>query len=108
MTSEADRIRERYARRAAKAHLYSGRSPYVRESRSEWEDAVRGWARDTYRGNFADARVMDVGCGHGENLQFMIELGCRPASLFGCELIDDRAAGARSNLPPECRIIGGD
>jgi SAM-dependent methyltransferase len=51
--------------------------------------------------------VLDVGCGAGSNLAWLVELGADPARLTGNDLIEDRIAEARRRFSG-IRFIAGD
>jgi SAM-dependent methyltransferase len=108
MTTEAEQMSTRYAKRAGKAHLYSAEDPFYRASRREWEDALRSWARAEYPDGLKDVRLLEVGCGHGKNLQFFLDQGCAPENVVGCDLLEARVEHTRRSLPGECRILAGD
>lgn len=55
-----------------------------------------------------DISVLEIGCGSGANLLEMVRLGFDPARLVGNELIPERAAAARRNLPAATRLLAGD
>lgn len=46
-----------------------------------------------------ERRVLDVGCGTGSELAWMLELGASPARLAGVDLLPDRVAAARQAYP---------
>jgi SAM-dependent methyltransferase len=71
----------------------------------EW--ALRRWTGECGL-NPRDARVLEIGCGSGGNLAALIRLGFTPANLSGVELIEERAAEARRQLPADVQLIGGD
>jgi SAM-dependent methyltransferase len=56
----------------------------------------------------ADKRVIEVGCGTGDNLLQLIQLGFEPANLAGNELLEERVAAARGRLPADVAIHPGD
>jgi ubiquinone/menaquinone biosynthesis C-methylase UbiE len=44
-------------------------------------------------------RVLEVGCGAGSELAWMLELGATPSNLVGVDLLLDRVAAARRTYP---------
>jgi ubiquinone/menaquinone biosynthesis C-methylase UbiE len=44
-------------------------------------------------------RILDVGCGTGERLAALADMGARPENLFGVDLIRDRISEARQKHP---------
>ncbi|AUX41403.1 uncharacterized protein SOCE26_028150 [Sorangium cellulosum] len=51
--------------------------------------------------------VLDVGCGSGSNLAWLVELGADPARLTGVDLVADRIELARSRFA-NIRFVAGD
>jgi SAM-dependent methyltransferase len=106
--SEADAVRARYARRAPLDWRYHRLNPAALLAAQERERAVarlfvaRGW-RD-----LRERRLLEVGCGSGDNLLEMLRLGFAPEHLAGIELLDARHAAARSRLPGAIALTHGD
>lgn len=46
-----------------------------------------------------DKRILDVGCGHGQALQFLSELGASPRNVYGVDILPARLAKARERVP---------
>ena len=46
-----------------------------------------------------DRRVLDVGCGAGSELAWLLELGASPSRLVGVDLLPDRISAARYAYP---------
>src|SRR5207245_11680153 len=46
-----------------------------------------------------DRRILDVGCGTGEQLGLFMDWGARAGNLFGVDLIPDRIRTAKLNFP---------
>lgn len=63
---------------------------------------AHGWA------TLAEKTFLEVGCGGGGNLHDLLRLGASPQQLTGLELLPERAAAARTLLPPAVRIAEGD
>jgi len=99
--TEAESVRARYARRAERP------DPALRMFLEERERALRRWIGECEL-NPRDARVLEIGCGGGGNLAALIQLGFSPANLTGVELIDERMAEARRQLPSDVQLIGAD
>lgn len=53
-------------------------------------------------------RLLEVGCGHGSNLQQFLRWGFAPENLVGNELLPDRCEHTRRFLPESVRILPGD
>ena len=48
---------------------------------------------------FGDRRVLEVGCGTGSELAWLLDLGASPSRLAGVDLLPDRVAAARAAFP---------
>lgn len=109
-SQEAERVRQRYARRDASADAarYSLLAP---AALAEQQERVRAIARGLRRLGWADPsalRITEVGCGSGGNLLDWVRLGATPAQLTGLELLPQRLAAAQASLPPEVQLQLGD
>jgi SAM-dependent methyltransferase len=58
--------------------------------------------------DLARVRLLEVGCGTGNNLLEFLQFGFRPEHLQGIELLPAPAERARRNLPSSVRITLGD
>jgi len=58
--------------------------------------------------DLAKVRLLEVGCGTGNNLLEFLQFGFRPEHLQGVELLPAPAERARRNLPASVRITLGD
>lgn len=105
---EAESIAERYARRAKQDWRYDRLNPAAMRASQDVERALAGLLRLHARFDRAEARVVELGCGHGDWLLGLLRLGFRPQHLRGVELLPDRAAAARARLPADLRIDTGD
>jgi SAM-dependent methyltransferase len=56
----------------------------------------------------ASLHVTELGCGAGGNLLGFLRLGCSAERLIGVELLPERLAVARQQLPAALRLLGGD
>lgn len=103
-----EQIRDAYARRAPGDLRYHPLNPAQLHALQERERVLahllcaHGWT-DT-----ASLRVAELGCGAGGNLLGLIRLGCSARLLTGVELLPERLALARQQLPAELRLLGGD
>jgi SAM-dependent methyltransferase len=106
--AEAVRMADRYARRAGLASLYDPLRPEVWQARHERERVLAGLlARRAHR-PLAELALLEVGCGHGDNLLELLRLGFAPEHLVGNELLPERLAAARARLPAATRLLAGD
>jgi SAM-dependent methyltransferase len=106
---EAREIFRRYERRSLGVNVdrYSPLNDYVVWSRQERLRVLIRLLRDLGR-PLPDLRVLEVGCGSGGNLLELLCLGFDPAKLVGVELLPERVAQARRQLPPETVVVEGD
>jgi SAM-dependent methyltransferase len=105
---DVDAMAARYARRASLAGLYDPERPEVKQARKERLRVLAALLRQHARQPLAELRLLEVGCGHGDNLLDLIDLGFNPAHLLANELLPDRAAAARARLPAAVRHLEGD
>jgi SAM-dependent methyltransferase len=108
--TEIERISGRYRRRAAAglAARYEFTDPAVLLGAQELERALVRWIRTCAIRPVQDKRVLEIGCGVGNNLLELVRLGFNPAGLVGNELMPDRMATARFRLPSAVRLFQGD
>ena len=108
--SEPDRVRERYARRqtSGKDALWRFLEPSVLLAAQEKERALARWISSCHIQPITERRVLEVGCGTGDDLLEYIRLGFAPEHLAGCELLEDRAETARHRLPAATTVVCGD
>ena len=110
-TSETRAVEDRYARRdrnadAQRYSLYANAAALqaqqerLRAMAALWR--VHGWS------SLADRPLLEVGCGSGGNLLDLLRLGATPELLSGIELLPERAAAARTQLPGSVQLIAGD
>ncbi len=106
---ECDRIRERYARRQNLPHdRYSPLAHDVMMTQQEKHRAIVRLLKRVGLPPLGDKKVLEVGCGTGANLHYLLSLGFQPENLVGNDLLEDRCVQARRSLPAAVRIIPGD
>jgi SAM-dependent methyltransferase len=103
---EPDLVKARYSRRDAS--LWEGLEPAVLLPLQEKERALARWIRECDIAPLGARRLLDVGCGNGDDLLLLIRLGFDPSRLVGIELLEERAAAARHRLPEAVRVEQGD
>ncbi len=102
MPDEAQRMRQIYheynhdhavqARRAAA-------NPGNRQIAEERAQAIVGFLRTHGLSPLQQGRVLDIGCGRGDALASLIDLGAQPHNLWGIDLLPDRIEAARRAHP---------
>ncbi|MGO4257757.1 class I SAM-dependent methyltransferase [Marmoricola sp. RAF53] len=108
--SNADDVRAQYERRkdSVPDDRYALTNNEVFWAVQENDAVTRTMLLDAGFGSFGDLRVLEVGCGTGDNLLRFLRFGCLPENLVGNELLDDRVAAARKRLPEALKIHAGD
>lgn len=108
--SEVDDVKERYARRrtAAMIDRYSALHADVWQSMQERQRRLIRLLKSRAPKPLAELSVVEIGCGSGSNLLELLRLGFSPQNLVANELLPERAALARRNLPAACNLIEGD
>ncbi len=109
-SGEAQKVIHRYQQRAPAGQdpRYSVLEPDVYLARQERQRALIGYLRRHASAPLDELRVLEVGCGTGANLLELICLGFSPQYLAGNELLPQRVALARRNLPQACAVFEGD
>lgn len=107
LRSEADLVVERYSRRGA-TDLYSVLRSEVWHAMQERQRGILQLLAANAPRAVDTLRVLEIGCGSGNNLQELLRLGFDPANLVGNELLPDRARAARRSLPTATAVYGGD
>lgn len=100
-------VAARYAERVDDGR-YDPLKPDVLLARQERERALVALLRRHAPRPLRELDVLEVGCGHGDNLLELMRLGADPVRLVGNELLPDRCAAARRRLPAALRLIEGD
>lgn len=100
-------VAERYARRHD-GDRYSPLRPQVWQTLQERQRALLGMFACAGLHDVSELRLTEVGCGSGGNLLELLRLGFAPAHLTGIELLSDRHAAARAQLPNATRLLLGD
>ncbi|HMN77401.1 MAG TPA: class I SAM-dependent methyltransferase [Burkholderiaceae bacterium] len=104
---ETRAVAERYARRAV-GDRYNPLRPEIWQARQERQRALIALLRRHAPRPLAQLDVLEVGCGHGDNLLELLQLGFDPARLVANELLPQRLAEARRRLPGIVALHGGD
>lgn len=103
-------VRDRYARRnnATISSRYDPLNPAVYMGQQEKQRALIRWIKYAGLAPLNNKKLLEVGCGTGGNLLDFMKLGFSPGNLVGNELLDERCASARLNLPQAIQIMPGD
>lgn len=96
-SEEAQRIIKVYQQREQHAgDRYTLYNPaYLYLTQSIQREVIRELA--TNKVNITDARILDVGCGDGAFLNWLVHAGAKPENLHGVDLMDNRIARARTS-----------
>jgi len=105
MSNEVDAIRERYARRKL---VYDPLDAYRYLSYQEQRRALIEWVHWSGLAPVQNKRLLEIGCGSGDNLLLLLTLGFHPENLVGNELLEERVIRARRLLPAGIQILLGD
>ncbi|MDZ8184580.1 MAG: class I SAM-dependent methyltransferase [Nostoc sp. ChiSLP02] len=110
MSNEIEAIRQRYHRRQQipEASLYDPLHPSRYMLYQEKRHALIRWINWANLAPVGDKRLLEIGCGSGNNLSLFMSLGFQPENLVGNELIEDYALNARRLLPTSTEILVGD
>lgn len=110
MTKETDLVVERYARRAdlGQDGRYSILNPPVWQGIQERQRALIGLLSRHAAKPLGQLQVLEIGCGGGGNLLELLRMGFAAENLSGNDLLPERAAAARNNLPLACSVDEGD
>ena len=109
--AEPDEVRARYGRRLT-AGLASRYDPFRPENlclRQDRERAIVALLSKWLAGrSLSGLKILEIGCGDGGNLLDLIRMGARPWNLFANDLLEERLATARANLPTAVTALPGD
>jgi SAM-dependent methyltransferase len=100
-------VAQRYARRDGHDR-YSMLRPEVWLSVQERQRAMLQLFRRHGLTDLPSLRLLEVGCGAGDNLLELIRTGFAPARVQGAELLPARLQQARERLPAAVTLHGGD
>ena len=105
---EAAAVAERYARRQGADDRYCPLKPDVWLTLQERQRALIALFARIGWNDLADKRLIEVGCGTGNNLLELLRLGFAAEHLSGVELLPERCAQARRILPAALELHAGD
>ena len=100
--TEVDRLKKVYQQYARRGFGESKWSKHNRGNRAIVEERARETRILLQSSGFfplTDRRILDIGCGTGEQLGMFMEWGAKPENLFGVDLIPERIRTAQLNYP---------
>jgi ubiquinone/menaquinone biosynthesis C-methylase UbiE len=108
-TDELKRIKAVYSQRNELCPQdYNILYPHVYLNFQERERALIRWLNFAGFGNINQLKLLEIGCGFGDNLLEFIKLGFSPENLAGNDLIDERLEIAKKKLPESVKLFNGD
>ncbi|HEV7915245.1 MAG TPA: class I SAM-dependent methyltransferase [Albitalea sp.] len=107
-STEAQAVRERYARRMAQDPRYSLLNPAALLALQERQRAMLRLFREIGFIDLSTRTLLEVGSGTGSNLLEFLLIGFVPEHLRGIELLPERHALARQRLPQQVVLDPGD
>ncbi|GAB2899218.1 class I SAM-dependent methyltransferase [Paralcaligenes ginsengisoli] len=110
MVDEVDLVVERYERRKAMGvdSRYNIINAAVWQALLEKQKALFRLLSAHLNTQISETTLLEIGCGSGSNLVELIRLGFDPSNLIGNELLDEKLALARKNLPNSVVLYPGD
>ena len=102
--NEISEIKKRYSKRKKN---YNPLTPYIYMIQQEKERALIRWVHKESLEPVDNKKLLEVGCGSGQNLIQLIRLGFNPKFIVGNELMQERVISARVLLPSGVKIIEG-
>jgi SAM-dependent methyltransferase len=107
---EIKAVQARYERRSHTVDQarYSLLNHDVLRAHQERQRAIVHWIRRHNIQPVGEKRVLEIGCGEGQNLLDLVRLGFKPENLTGNELLATRREFARRQLSPLVSILPGD
>lgn len=103
-----EQIQEAYGRRVQADPRYHPLNPAQLHALQERERVLADLLRRHGWSDTASLQVTELGCGAGGNLLGFLRLGCSAERLTGVELLPERLAVARQQLPAALHLLGGD
>jgi SAM-dependent methyltransferase len=100
--SEIERIRRvyrDYERDTARMNRWSQESLGAKAIIGERNDALKRMLRTEGVASLGDMRILEIGCGVGNNLRDMTGLGAKPENLYGVDILGDRIRKAKEQYP---------
>ncbi|MDC3984332.1 class I SAM-dependent methyltransferase [Polyangium jinanense] len=95
---EAEQIRRFYRERFLPQNAWWPILPHAYLCQRQRQRRIRQCLQEIGAGSFEDLRklrVLEVGCGGGSNLAWLVEMGADPTELVGIDLVPERIEQAR-------------
>ena len=106
---EVDEIRSLYQWRTELSQtIWDPLLPYTLMSYREKWGALATWIKWSALQPVGEKRILEIGCGLGEDLLYLVAIGFSPENIFANELVENRALQLRRRLPASSKIIRGD
>jgi ubiquinone/menaquinone biosynthesis C-methylase UbiE len=105
--NEIEEIKQRYKKREGLTERYNILQPWIYKGEQEKERAVIKWINSCSILPIEEKKLLEIGCGTGNNLLQFIRLGFSPENLVGNELLQERINKARYRLPAELNMFSG-
>jgi SAM-dependent methyltransferase len=105
--SEIENIKNRYKKREQLDYRYNLLNPWIYKGEQEKERYFINWINTCSILPIEEKKLLEIGCGTGNNLLQFIRLGFSSINLVGNELLEDRVKKAKLKLPPELEIFAG-
>lgn len=106
--SGIDQVRQSYQARANDETRYNSLKPVVVAQAGERRNVLTRLISNHLHVALPDARILDVGCGDGRDLNEFLWLGASAELLAGNDLQDERLAVARRRVPETVKLESGD
>ena len=108
LEQEVSSIRDRYARRGDDLSDKSVFHAHRLETSLEKQAAMVRMLVRNLKVPISAARILEIGCGHGDNLLQFLLWGADAANLVGNELLEERLTYSRKRLPEATALVVGD
>jgi ubiquinone/menaquinone biosynthesis C-methylase UbiE len=107
---ELDKIELRYKKREKNVphDKYALTNPHILLKVQEIERKMIRLLRKNKMLPLSNKRILEVGCGTGQNLIEFIRMGANPKNIIGNDLLENRINSARQLLPQDLTLISGD
>jgi SAM-dependent methyltransferase len=105
--SEIEEIRNRYKNRDQLDYRYNLLNSWIYKGEQEKERTLIKWINSCSILPIEEKKLLEIGCGTGNNLLQFLRFGFSPNNLVGNELLENRIEKARLKLPEKLKILPG-